>query len=862
MYTNLINAVENKVIILTPTRRLAAWLVDELTTVLAKQSIAPSLEIYALEDWLCLLWQQFPLAQEQLLTKMQSLLRWEHMIQVSKVGKRLLNTQQMAKVALDAWVSLHHWLAVDVLTQKAENKDQEVFCSWAKEYQSWLTERSMIDIAQLPQKLLLLLLKSPSKKVLLYAFEEISPLMLDFFKMLKHQGWQIDYQEPPALTPLQLKRFTFQKFEQELKSAALWAAQRVKKEKAKIAIVIPNLTAERHKVETTFQKVLQPLQVCTPLMEVAKDFNISAALPLSQYPIIYAAIRFLKLMSEGTLADYISTVLDPFSFAANDECFLRVQYARILNLLDSVNWSFKQSIAHIQQHQAPPKWKKILLQLQDYWKQLPPKQSFKQWVNSFKQILQLIGWPGERSLSSVEYQLVKRWDELLNELSSCDSLFAKPDFTNAFYLVTKIAGNTLFQPENKGAPIQILGVLEAVGQHFDHVWVMGFHNEAWPAPCQPNPFIPIQLQRKLKMPHASPTQEMKLATQLTQRLKVCAQEVVFSYALWEKEKLFSLSELIREVPQATFEETGVVAFQDFITGCQLQTVIDNKAPPLSQEEILAANSHLLTLQTTCPFKAFAEIRLKAKRLNKERWFQPFEQGIIIHRILEGFWQEMKSQSELLALSQEALNQKIKHLIDKNLPAISMSGVYFEVEKIRLENLLHDYVGLEKQRPPFKVEFIEYEKTFELNNFCFTLRFDRLDKTDDNQVIIVDYKSGQFNLADWFGERLKMPQLPLYYLALDEFNPQAMLVIKVNSQGCSLEGLRSETCHLALNTVDEIKQTMAPSTWQELKDYWGNHLFLLAQAFYEGHAHLDPFAGKTTCQYCQLSALCRVGEQYG
>ncbi len=42
-----------------------------------------------------------------------------------------------------------------------------------------------------------------------------------------------------------------------------------------------------------------------------------------------------------------------------------------------------------------------------------------------------------------------------------------------------------FQVEDEGAPVQVMGMLEAAGLRFDHLWIMGLHDEALPAPANP-----------------------------------------------------------------------------------------------------------------------------------------------------------------------------------------------------------------------------------------------------------------------------------------------------------------------------------------------------------------------------------------
>ena len=64
-------------------------------------------------------------------------------------------------------------------------------------------------------------------------------------------------------------------------------------------------------------------------------------------------------------------------------------------------------------------------------------------------------------------------------------------FAQALSRLGELAAASPFQVENEGAPIQIMGLLEATGLRFDHLWIMGLHDEALPAAANPNPFLPI-----------------------------------------------------------------------------------------------------------------------------------------------------------------------------------------------------------------------------------------------------------------------------------------------------------------------------------------------------------------------------------
>ena len=92
-----------------------------------------------------------------------------------------------------------------------------------------------------------------------------------------------------------------------------------------------------------------------------------------------------------------------------------------------------------------------------------------------------------------------------------------------------MAAEVLFQPETPDVPIQILGVLEAAGMAFDHLWVMGLSDEAWPPQPRPNPFLPIELQQAAALPQGSAGASLELAPGLPMHGVSAADEVILSH---------------------------------------------------------------------------------------------------------------------------------------------------------------------------------------------------------------------------------------------------------------------------------------------------------------------------------------------
>ena len=63
-------------------------------------------------------------------------------------------------------------------------------------------------------------------------------------------------------------------------------------------------------------------------------------------------------------------------------------------------------------------------------------------------------------------------------------------------------------------PIQILGPLESAQLEFDHLWVLGLTDEAWPRVPRPNPLLPIELQRSRGVARCSAEWELGFARRM------------------------------------------------------------------------------------------------------------------------------------------------------------------------------------------------------------------------------------------------------------------------------------------------------------------------------------------------------------
>lgn len=879
MKNALLQQIKNGWTVLTPSRRLATHLKEAYNQAQTeKQKVWPSPSIFAYEDWLKLLWDQYEIdgyLSQYLLSINESLLGWEAIIQRSSYGKTLLRPLAMAKLAMQAWSLLHQWRALNLLQEPTQQIDQMAFQQWANTYQTWLDENNFCDLQQMPEQLLSLLGSSPqqswqrvmsSQQLVLYGFEEFSPEQTYFFDTLKHEGWKVEISKPVSRQPQLVKSLSFESMQDEWQAAALWAKALLAENQQKIAVIVPNLVDHRQQIEKVFNDVLSILQVCEPNAQVNRLFNISAAIPLYHYPIMQSALSILAMACEWSFDNYIQLVQNPFVGGSESEFLIRARYLKVSQTQLQTPHNLQQVLVFLENLPAaekPQGWENSLKSYYAYLTSLPAEQSWFQWSEHFQKLLSVMGWPGERTLNSIEYQAFSRWHELVQSLAAFDNVLPPVSFKQAYTKLLMLVMHTPFQPENKRAPIQILGLLEGVGQEFDHLWVMGLHNEAWPPQADPNPFIALHWQRQLNMPHASAQRQTEYARKMTERLKQCAKEVIFSYPRQDRGRPLEMSELIREIPSAAAQVFDVVGAEKLFSPASLEKISDQQAPPIDDKNFVA-RSQTLALQAFCPFKAFAQERLAAtETVSRQAWLLPFQRGVILHKILEKFWSQVKNQKTLNQLKDEECAEKLERLIDQQLTKycpIQTPGYYRRTEKARLIMILQQYLQLEKKRPSFQVVALEQEQFFEFAGMQFRLRCDRIDQDENDQFILMDYKTGEFKLTELWGERPSAPQLGLYFLAWQHYQPQAIGIIKLSLGKCEWVGLHQEFTGIeGIKQLTELREKNIPSRWEELTSYWHNQLYHLAQAFKSGSASIDPIQGKQSCQFCHLQSICRVGE---
>ena len=252
-------------------------------------------------------------------------------------------------------------------------------------------------------------------------------------------------------------------------------------------------------------------------------------------------------------------------------------------------------------------------------------------------------------LSSREHQALKAFNELLTDFATLGEILGKVKRHVAIETLAKLASEKKHQPEGGdggAAPIQVIGLTETPGLDFNYVWLLGAFDAALPGDAAPNPFLPIELQRELRMPGSSPELEEEYKVLLLSGLIASADTFIASYPLVSDDKERRAAPLIKEGVRGVraielsgeTELSPVTAdsmrFRDILLkSAVLDDMQEGDPVPVGEVERdgIRGFTSILRDQSACPFRAFATHRLNASALEEpSAGLTPMEKGSFAH----------------------------------------------------------------------------------------------------------------------------------------------------------------------------------------------------------------------------------------
>jgi ATP-dependent helicase/nuclease subunit B len=845
--------------------------------------------IYTLEEKLNEIWRGYELAGigvPVLLTKEQERALWTKIIQ-AQYPEGFIQLSKIVGLAMQAWRNVHLWAMTEYLEGDQVgvqgSEDAKKFIAWANKFKTELKQNQWITGAQRIGYFLSYpeILSSiwANQSWLLIGFDDLPPIYEQFMA----QKERVDL----ALSDARASQISFRSVAEEFQVAARWAKALVQKGEKNIGIVHPELAMHRHKIEEIFIEVFHPEHIYCAQKIVSPEFTLSAGTPLGSQILVKAALKLLALVQTKFSISEIEFILRHGYIGKNiSQLSENLRVIRLLKTTECSMWPVEKLLVWLKANTESEYILDLFLVLNNtasQTKNLSSPISVLYFIESIRKILSLFDFPGERLLSSLEYQTTQRLYQAIENYSDLAMIIPEKKYLDHLIDFETYLNFIPFQAESGEVPVNIMGVLEASGQLFSHLWVMGMNNHNWPASPEPNPFLPYDLQREKNMPHASAEREYEISNKISDRLKISASLVYFSYSQYEEDKPRLPSECIQSlevIDLGMIEQSGFTQDNQALT---IEQIEDNQAPKVDPNEKISGGTSILKAQAACPFKGFSEVRLKLKAENSLEavlGISAMERGILIHDILDKLWAELKSHQNLLTFTQDELQRLIQEKMKQGIEKFRekdqsrLGDKFWLNEAINLKKVLVNWLNLEKEREPFEVLLRESWQKIHLEGLTLNLRIDRLDLTASQEAILIDYKTGEMSLASCFGDRLNEPQLPIYCLLGGDHAALGVAFGMVKPTGeCSfvgitysegaLPGVKSASYqqnYLAKLGVDCKNKLENSEVWTALCTYWQKKIGQLAREFIQGAADVSPKNQSQTCRYCHLMGLCRINEK--
>ena len=883
MRQHLAQRIEAGCVVVTPNRRLAAHLRREYDALQLQSGkpVWPTAECLPLNAFLERTYGELTrfAAGATLLSPQQETVLWEQVIAGSQQGEALLNPAAAARAAREAWELQHAWRIDLARYRSVLNEDGAAYAAWAAQYERRCREHGWLDAARLADAIAAGLDRGELKPraLVLYGFDQVTPQSRAALYALATRGWEVT-EMSPRLGAGQAVRAGYADAEAELTAVAARVRQALAAQPAaRIGVIVPDLAARRADVVRIFDDVLQPARVTAASRARARPYNVSLGLPLTGYPLVAGALLILELArGELALEDLGSLLRSPFIAAAEQEltrrALLDARFRESGRLIVTLN-----TLARVARGRSAgdPAAAPLLDARLAAWVKLASnarkgKQPPSQWSTTFQKLLAGLGWPGERTLDSEEYQTFAKWRETVSELSALDLVAPRLGYDEALARLRRLADGTLFQPESPEVPVQVLGVLEANALEFDYLFVTGLTDEAWPEPPRPNPFLPFAVQRVLGVPHAGADWQLEFARRAASLWYACAADIRLSYPLRDGDRELKPNALLREVPESKATQTDAALYRDTIFAARaLETLADFTSPRLPAGIEVAGGAAFFQNQAACPFKAFAVHRLGAVALEAgHAGLDALERGSLMHQAAFNLWRELKGHKQLLEAGERELRSAVERAVAAALGSIRrlrpdvMTEAYAALERERMARLLMRLLELEKSRAPFEVLSREEPRPVTVAGIRVATRLDRVDRLADGSRVILDYKTGKSAaIGDWLGERPDEPQLPLYAVSGGRDDVAAVAFVQLHAQGVLFKGLAcAEGLLPGVSTLAAHRAAAkAHASWAELFESWRAMLENLAREYLDGRAEVAPKDYPGTCRRCDLGTLCRVRE---
>lgn len=824
-----------------------------------------------------------------LLDPFAEILLWEKVVTASlSEASPLFDIQGMAKSAAEAHALGRVWA---VKTAGYELSDEgRLFSGWQQAFETHCHKNGWIDSAAW-QELLIGVIEAGHcavpQQIWLCGFDRHTALELRLFSALQARGCHVEKWQKSVVhrSIAEPQVFPCPDSAAECAAVAAWAKRHLEDDPdCRLGIVVPDLAGVRDRLEFRLDDILHPAFIRPDAAALPRCFNFSLGKSLADQPLIAVGLELLALGGgRGKLEQSrLSALLLNIGWsaaAAEADGRARLDAAMRKNLPYFTSLSALVRLVEWLPADQVPDCPRSIAALAAFVEAMATESKRRlpgAWAKTFDLALKAAGWPGDRQLSSHEFQAGRAFAEVLDGFGRFDALLGPLNLSEAVRRLSQLCRQRIFQPETRGQPaIQVLGVLESAGLSFDALWVMGMNDDRWPPAPRPNPLLPAEALRQAEAAHSSAEIELEFARQVHARLLLAAPDICFSYALADGNRVLRPSPLIAGLPRIALpppiENTLATAMAQAAKNALAQ-LEDHLAPAVAVGEKVSGGSGVLRAQAICPAWAYYQYRLGAVQVEAPvEGLDPAARGTLVHAVLEAFWKAVGDSDRLLAMTPAMCMAQIQTAVSEGIASfehdrrISLPARFRQLEASRLVSLLDLWLNIERKREvAFSVVACEELATLEIEGIKVNLVIDRIDQLADGRQIIIDYKTGaRIDTKNWAEQRITEPQLPIYAALVAE-EVAAVVFAKVLLDKPGFAGVADEKDILpgVQGVGDEKQKLFDPAEfpdWIAVVTHWRERLHAIAREIKQGEAGVS-YADEKDLLYCEVKPLLRLAER--
>lgn len=684
--------------------------------------------------------------------------------------------------------------------------------------------------------------------------------------------------------------------EAECVAAARWAHERLARNAgSRVRIAVADLPARGRLLESALEDALHPDAVGAGWAALERDYAFAGGSSLAAEPLVDNALRLLQLfvhpqrVAQAELGALLCAVgwsadIDEADARARIEAGLREvlppeisleQFARAVGRLladPAANLRAPQMLMH-------------LGALQNAVRAAPRRQLASAWGKGFGELLEMLGWPGQRVPLSAERAACDELRAALGGLVALDGVLGRVDAGEALRQLQRQCRDQAFAaPRQHAVRVEVCSLGDALAGAVDALWVLGLNEGVWPPAPRPNPLLPAELQRRAGISAARADSLAAQAQSLQARWGESAAEVVFSWAQRDGERPLRPSPLLVAIPRREWPAESLPllaggpvpdrlddATLERNDDATLERIDDAKAPPVGADERVRGGTALLAAQAVCPAWGFYQYRLGAAVLPAPTFgLDAMARGSLLHAALEEFWRG-RGLADLLQMDEGMRSAEIQRVVAQALAEFDRRETeplpprLRQLEDERLQALLAVWLEVEARRVSFRVIACEERHELDIEGLPVRVVIDRIDELDDGRLAVIDYKSGRSVSADsWADARIGEPQLPIYAaLAFPDREVAAVALARVTRDEPGFLGVaQSDGLLPEVKALDQQRRRYAEDEfpdWSALRRLWAERISEVAREVKDGVAAVV-FDDEKDLAYCDVRPLLRVAER--